>query len=419
MATPAAEPRAPANEIDVDRLRPGWVVLLLAVLTAGLTGPGQTIGVSVFIDHFVVDLDLTRSQVSGAYLVGTLTGAALLPFVGRFVDRRGVRFAQVVIGLLFGLALVNMSLVTGLVTLAIGFAGIRFLGQGSLSLVSTVTVQVRFRRTRGTALGIFTTASAGLMALVPVALAVSIDAVGWRRTWLIAAATVATVTVTMAWIGLRGLPRGHVAADRSTTGDRSLDRAQAMRTAPFWMLASVTAAAGMMSTALNFHQIDLLGDAGISETAAAALFVPQVVGSTLAGLCIGYLGDRVGTRYLPAAGMVLLLIAQLFAAAVAPGAIAVVYAVVLGASGGAVRTAAAVLQPAWFGLAHVGSIQGALTLFGVGASAVGPVVLTLAEEWLGSYPAGLLALLVVPIAALICALGPNRPPAQAEPEPAV
>ena len=176
------------------------------------------------------------------------------------------------------------------------------------------------------------------------------------------------------------------------------------------MLAAVSGAAGMMSTALNFHQIDLLGDAGLSEKAAAALFIPQVVGSTVAGLTIGYVGDRIGTRYLPAIGMALLLTAQLLAAVAAPGVIVIIYAVVLGATGGATRTASATLQPQWFGTGHIGSIQGALTLFAVGASAIGPVALTLAEQWMGSYPPAVVLLCVVPVAAMLFALGPNTGP---------
>ncbi len=176
------------------------------------------------------------------------------------------------------------------------------------------------------------------------------------------------------------------------------------------MLVAVTGAAGMMSTALNFHQIDLLGDAGLSQTAAAALFIPQVIGSSVAGLTIGYVGDRLGTRYLPAISMGLLLAAQLLAAVASPGVTVLAYAVVLGAAGGSVRTAATTLQPQWFGIGHLGSIQGALTLFGVGASAVGPVVLTVAEEAAGSYPPALVVLGVVPLGALLFALGPNRGP---------
>lgn len=399
------------------RTRPGWLVLGCAILAAGLTGPGQTIGVSVFIDHFVDDLSLTRSQVSAAYLVGTLAGAAMLPTVGKLIDRYGVRISQVVIGVLFGVALVNMSLVNGLIWLAIGFGGIRFLGQGSLSLVSTVTVQVRFDRSRGLAVGIFTTATAGLMAMVPVVLSVVIGEWGWRIAWIVAAIAVVGLVVPLAWFGLRDLPQGRTTDRWGRVSAEGYDRAGAIRTASFWMLVAVTGAAGMMSTALNFHQIDLLGEAGLSETAAAALFIPQVVGSSVAGLTIGYVGDRLGTRYLPAVSMGLLLAAQLLAAVAAPGVVVIVYAVVLGAAGGSVRTASTTLQPQWFGIGHLGSIQGALTLFGVGASAIGPVVLTLAEEATGSYPPALVLLGVVPLAALLFALGPNRGPRPADPPP--
>lgn len=391
----------------------GWVVLALASLTAALTGPGQTIGVSVFIDSFVADLSLSRSEVSTAYLIGTLAGAALLPRVGKFVDARGVRIAQVIIGVLFALALVNMSFVNGLVWLSIGFAGIRFLGQGSLSLVAAVTVALGFVRQRGMAIGIFATITSGLMALVPVLLNVSIDGVGWRETWLLAAAFIAVTVVPIGWFGLRTLPTGRrtVFADRTDEAeDDSYERGEALRTRSFWMLASVSGAAGMLGTALNFHQIDLMAEAGISKTAAAALFIPQVIGSTLAGLVVGYLSDRVGTRYLPAAGMALLVLAQVLAAVIAPGAVAIIYAIVLGAMGGAVRTATATLLPSWFGTGHLGSIQGSFTFINVAASAIGPVALAVTEGVYGGYGPAALTLSVVPAAALLFSLGsdPNR-----------
>lgn len=401
-------------------LRAG-VVWGLATLTAVLTGPGQTIGVSVFIDHFVDDLSLSRSQVSGAYLVGTLIGATLLPRVGRFIDRRGVRRTQIIVGLLFSLALVNMSRVEGLLWLAVGFTGIRFLGQGSLSLISTVTVSLRFRENRGTALGIFSTVSGGLMILTPVVLSLAIAAVGWRNTWLWAAGVVAITVVPFAWFGLRSMPVGpgdpvvvdlHIDSDsvkrHEQNHSRDYDRSEAIRTRSFWTLAAVTGAAGMLGTALNFHQIDLLGQAGFSETAAAALFIPQIVGSTIAGVTTGWVADRVGTRYLPAAGMVLLVAAHWLAAIVTPGAVVIVYAIVLGAMGAAVRTAASILLPAWFGTANLGAIQGLLTFFNVGASALGPVALAVAESGFGSYPPAVMLLSVIPIGAFAMSLVPDH-----------
>ncbi|MDX2381447.1 MAG: MFS transporter [Acidimicrobiia bacterium] len=392
--------------------RQSVVVLGLATLTAALTGPGQTIGVSVFVDDLVDDLDLSREQVSAAYLVGTLTGAMLLPWVGRMIDRRGVRLAQIAIGFAFALALVNMSFVQGIVWLAIGFTGIRFLGQGSLTLASTMTVSLAFDRRRGTALGIFSTATSALMALVPVGLAVLIAGVGWRNTWLIAAGVVLVTVVPIGYFGLRSLPAGHHGPAHESEAGRGnasdYERREAMHTRSFWILASVTGSAGMLSTALNFHQIDLMGDAGISEQAAAALFLPQVIGSTIAGLGFGYAADRFGTRYLPAISMALLIAAMLLAAVISAGPVVIVYSITLGAMGGAVRVVSATLLPAWFGTTHLGSIQGGLTFFNVGASALGPVVLSISEAGFGAYSPAVVVLAVIPAMALVFSLTPDR-----------
>ncbi len=409
---PAATPTQEKTPASPTTGRQSWIVLALATVTAALTGPGQTLGVSVFIDHFVTDLDLTRSQVAGAYLVGTLTGATLLPSVGRFIDNRGVRRSQIIVGLLFGLALVNMSQVNGLIWLAVGFTGIRLLGQGSLSLIATVTVSLQFVKNRGTALGIFSTAASALMATVPVALSFAISQWGWRVAWLVAAGVVPTIVVAFAVFGLRDLPTGTAtsgssgipAASSAEVSGTSVDRTQALRSRGFWILAAVSGSSGMLGTALNFHQIDLLGDAGLSSTAAAIMFLPQVLGSSVAGLSVGIIGDRIGTRYLPAAGMALLIAAHWMAAIVAPGIIVVLYAIVLGAMAGAVRTSTSTLLPTWFGTTHLGSIQGSLTFFTVGASAIGPVALAQLEGGFGSYRPAVLVLSVIPAIALVFSL---------------
>jgi hypothetical protein len=52
----------------------GWRIVALAAFALGMSGPGQTAGVSVFVDPMMTSLDLTRSQVSTAHLVGTLGG---------------------------------------------------------------------------------------------------------------------------------------------------------------------------------------------------------------------------------------------------------------------------------------------------------------------------------------------------------
>ena len=399
----------------------GGRILLFAILASGLTGPGQTIGVSVFIDHFIDDLGISRSQVSGAYLVGTLAASLFLPSVGRFIDRYGVRRSQAIIGLVFALVLVNMSLVTGLVTLAVGFIGIRLLGQGALSLVSTVTVSLRFDKDRGTALGVFSTCSAALLAVAPILLGVAISTWGWRSAWLAAAVTIVVTVIPLAWFGLASMPRG-------TTSGQSVDRAphelidssspaatrsEAVRTRGFWILVAISGSTSMLVTALNFHQIDLLTTAGLSTTAAAALFLPQVVGSSIAGFGLGVLVDRMDGPWLPALSAALLVIAHLLAAVVAPGFTVFAYAILLGAAGGASRTITSALLAKWFGTREIGSIQGTLTTTNVGLSAIGPVTLAVLESITGSYATSVLILSLIPVGAGLFAFSAPRQPATA------
>ena len=163
----------------------GWFVMLAGSFGLIMTSPGQTYGISVFIEHFITDLGVSRSLVSTYYAIGTLTGAAMLPFVGRRIDHQGPRSVVVVVAVLFGLACVYMGLVTGGLMLLFGFTLIRMLGQGSLSLVSNYTINQWWMRRRGMVVGI----SGVLMALLgmgafPNLLNWLIGLIGWRPTYM-------------------------------------------------------------------------------------------------------------------------------------------------------------------------------------------------------------------------------------------
>lgn len=384
----------------------GWRILALATITSALTGPGQTIGVSVFVDQFISDLGLTRSGVSTAYLIGTLIASLGLPLVGRRIDRVGVRRAMTVIGVGFGVALVGMAGVQGFITLMLGFIAIRFLGQGSLSLVSTVSVTLWFERRRGTAMGIFATATSILMALVPVGLSLVMESFDWRIAWLVSAVVVWAVVVPIARYGLIDRPSdvGQVPdggiVPKVTSKEQvtvSATRRDAMRTARFWVLVAGVASVGMLSTALNFHQISLLADAGLTATEAALMFLPQTVGAAAAGLLFGYIADRLTGRWLIPMAMALLTISLLLAANLSGTTMIVAYAISLGAAGGSSRSINATLLPRWFGTRHIGEIQGTTTLIAVASTALGPVAFSLARDAAGNYGGASLWFALLPL----------------------
>jgi len=161
----------------------------------------------------------------------------------------------------------------------------------------------------------------------------------------------------------------------------------------------MTTSTGMLSTGLNFHQIDLLGEAGLSAAQAAAMFIPQIVGTTIAGMAVGWISDRTGSRFLPSLIMAMLVAVHLMAAVLQPGISIFVYAILLGATGAASRTVSSVTLADWFGTTHLGSIQGTLVFFSVVGSAIGPVALAVAKSQLGGYTPAVLVLSLIALAA--------------------
>lgn len=395
---------------------PGWRILGLAIVTAALTGPGQTIGVSVFVDHLISDLGLTRSTVSTAYLIGTLTAAFALPVVGRQIDTRGVRRGMTAIGIGFAAALAAMSGVVGFVTLAAGFVLIRLFGQGSLTLVSTVAVTLWFRSRRGFVLGLLATGTGMLMSLVPVASNAVIETVGWRTAWLVLAGVIALTVVPIGWFGMIDRPSdlglepdgGQIGETDAVLAETSATRSEALRTPRFWILVAASSSVGMLATALNFHQISLLGDAGLSATQAAAMFLPQFVGTAIAGVAFGWLSDRLTGRALIPMSMGILASTLLLAANLGSGLTIAAYALTLGAAGGASRSIGSTLMPRWFGTAHIGSITGLSTLVGVASTAVGPVAYSLARDVAGTYVTASLGFVVLPVTVALVALAGAR-----------
>lgn len=381
----------------------------------GLSAPGQTTGVSVFIDPLIGNLDLTRPEVSTAYLIGTLTSATLMPTVGRHLDRLGSRTSLLLVGASFGVVLVMMSGLRGFVTLSIGFVAIRLLGQGALSLVTTTAVAPWFTRRRGLAIGITSAVGSSMIALIPIGSAAVIRTLGWRSTWQVLGLVVAAATIPMALLAIIDRPAligqhpdgdgddepgGTAGSDRPST-PRSVTRREAIHTPVFWVIAAAVATSSALSTALNFHQIDLLGEQGLPPLEAAANFVPQTVGVLLATLLAGALVDHIHERWLLLVAMLLLGSAMLLLPHVRPGWVALSYGLLLGSAGAVARTAEAAMTPRLFGLANLGAIRGVLRSLAVAASAVGPVTLAVGRDATGSYSGALTLMLAVPSAVAV------------------
>ena len=83
----------------------GWIMLPVVLAIQVATSPGQTFGVSIFNPHIRADLGLSHSEISGAYMVGTLLASLPMVYIGLLMDRYGPRRILFVIVILFGIAL--------------------------------------------------------------------------------------------------------------------------------------------------------------------------------------------------------------------------------------------------------------------------------------------------------------------------
>lgn len=397
----------------------GWRIVVLAAICLGMTAPGQTAGVSVFIDPIMADLGLSRTAISTAYLVGTLAGAASMPWFGSLLDRRGVRTTLTLVVVAFAVMLAVMSTVRGVVTLTLGFVGIRMFGQGALGLVSTTSVAYWFERRRGTALGVTSAVGGAILSIAPLGLGVAVTRLGWRPAWLIAAAAVGIPTFVIARTGMRDRPEDvgqrvdgvSVTAPAPRIERWGATRQEAVRSLMFWAITGAVVTTGLIGTGLAFHQISILGEQGLTTIEAAANFVPQTVAALLATLVTGALVDRIRPRTLLVVSMGLLVGAIVALPSVSPGWTAALYGAAVGSSGGSARALEAAAFPRFFGTLHLGSIRGLVMASSVAGTAFGPILLALGHAMSGSYVPVLRASLGLPAVVVALAVA-ARPPAR-------
>ena len=171
-----------------------------------MSGPGQTYGVSVFVDPIIDDLGWSRTMVSGMYTAGSLTAATTMIFVGRLLDKFGARSLMAIVAMLFGLAAMWMSNVQSVIHLYLGFAALRTLGQGSLSLIPTTLVSIWFVRHRGKVTSVYSLAMAASQASFPPLIYLLVTNLGWRNAWVILGILIWSILVIPSLVLVRRSP---------------------------------------------------------------------------------------------------------------------------------------------------------------------------------------------------------------------
>ena len=426
---PLITPRVPFDPARVPFFY-GWVVVAASTLGVLASIPGQTMGVSVFTDGLLEETGLSRLGLANAYLVGTLGSAVLLPGAGRMLDRVGVRVGAMAAamglgGVLFAFAWVGslVSAVQSVIStsqaafgvLVVLFVGVRFTGQGVLTLASRTMLARWFERRRGLATAVSGLFVAFGFAIAPRILDGWIDHSGFVGAYRELAVVEIVMVTGLAFLLFRedpassGLRIDGETLDEAAPPDPprpSLERGQALRTRAFWLLTLSLALQGLVITGVTFHIVDLGAEQGLDRLTTVGWFVPMAFASTISEAIAGWASDRMPMRRVLQTYLVAITVG--YAACTQLGSTGGYFAsaVALGAAGGLFSVLATVAMPRFFGLRHLAAINGASMTAIVVGSALGPSVLAVSRTWAGSYTPALLVCATIPVGLALWTLRP-------------
>lgn len=393
-----------------------WVVIGCLICQMGL---GLTYVKSGLSADLIEALGLTRAQFSGANTPQLAVQSLASPLAGYLTVRYGAKRVLAASALLFAAVFAGFSRIESVwgFYFAIAGVGLGAAGMGDVS-VGHVVAQW-FRRHRGLALGI-AYAGSNLGGSVMVWLTGAVTARSDFRMALLAVALFSLVVLLpAAWFLVQDRdaardpfpandPPGRDSAGTAAAptplavpDETSLDLRAALRTRTFWILTATLFAFFFYFNGILDHFVLILTDAGLSHEEAATR-LSQTIGLGIVSKIVGgFLADRVSQErailydyaLLGLSSVVLLFL---------PGRLALlpVFVVTYGFSQAARDVVWPLAVERCFGVRHLGSIYGAMTLALLPGAALGPLAAAALRDATGDYRMAFLLFIAMNAAAL-------------------
>lgn len=391
---------------------PGYSVAAASTVAYIATAPGQTFIISQINmplrDAFAIDA-LTLNSM---YTVATVAAAFPLVIVGAWADRLGPRLMLAFVALAFGLGCLAMAGAQGVATVFLGFFLLRFLGQGSLSLVSQHALAMWFHRRLGLLHGIKMVLTFGVWVPFPALAVWLIETYGWRETYIIFAIAIpALVVPTALWL-VRNRPEDvgllmdndepdwkdneeeiapdPTAADPESAADipprePGFTLKQARRTTAYWILAAVFFLPPMIGTAFLFDMQPMMIARGLTNSDAAWVVSAWTATMAILALPSGWVTDKFKPRYLLAFALAMIALSSVMLIAAQSIWTAGLAMIVIGTGHSLSSGCGAATVARFFGRANHGAIRSSLTRTAVIGTGIGPVCFGLSEEFFSAY----------------------------------
>lgn len=383
-------------------------LLTYGVLLTLVSSVGQTFLVSLFVPDFLATFSLDEGSFGLLYSGATLSSGLLLPWIGKWLDRKPLdRFTLGVLALLAAAA-VTVGGAWHVAVLGAGLLGVRLGGQGLSSHTALTAMGRYYRAARGKALSISNLGFSLGEAVLPMLLTGSIAWIGWRWSWVaLGAAVLLVAPLATALLGASGVemdPRKAVRARRERRGENGADEpgegaapdasgpvtpeeAKGQRTArhrtrsdviadpTFWCVLPAALLPAFWLTGFFLYQTSIAEAKGWSEPLMASAFVSYALVRVGFTLGTGEWVDRLSARMLfPLTVLPMGLgIGALWA--LDAGWVAYLFMALLGVTSGMNASVKTALWAELYGTGHLGAIKSMLTsLMVISTSAAPPVV---------------------------------------------
>ena len=336
---------------------------------------GQTYFISLSAGDIRTEYGLSHGGFGSLYMIATLASAATLPQIGKIVDRISVAATVAVAAPVLALACLLMAWSRSLALLVLAIYLLRLFGQGMFTHIAMTAMGRWFAAQRGRAVSLAAIGVNFGEALFPISFVAVAALVGWRGSWLVAAAILVLLALPLIYslLKVERTPQS-VVRDSSKPAVRDWTRSQVIRDPLFWAALTGVLAPPFIGTTIFFHQVYLSELRGWSPSVFAASFAIMSSMTIIFALVAGQLIDRFSAiRLLPIFLAPLSLSCFVLASTDAPwGAYA--FMALMGISYGFSSTLFGALWPELYGSKHLGGIRSLIVAFMVFATAMGPGV---------------------------------------------
>lgn len=363
-----------------------WLVVAgsTLALTVG-NGPVMQFTFGVFLKPLTAAFGIDRGLGSLALTTGLLATALSLPFAGRLADRYGSRRSALCAVLAFASAVALAGLVSHSIwafMALFALAGVAAAGQTPLPYMKAIAS--KFDKGRGLALSIGLT-GVGIGAIVlPMVVQRLIDLVGWRGAYVGLAALLLIVAVPCLVLFIPGTIVGGESAQSREPALGLMPR-EAFRTRAFWFLvAGLFLAAGSANGTIA-HVVPLLTDRGVPPAQAVSALAWVGAASIVGRICGGYLIDRF---WAPLVSMVFfagMICGIAILALTASPQLASLATILIGLGLGVEADLVAFLISRYLGTRAFGALFGYVFGSFILASSLGPILMGVVFDSMGSY----------------------------------